>query len=283
MNETNPGLLKRYSLFIYFILAYGITWVLSILATEGLLPFQIPTIIKTFSAIVLHYGPALSGIIVASIVGGKSGVCELLGRLGRWRVDFRWYLFALFFPTVISLIAVGLDFLLGGTLPKFFSSANIPEGNPLSLIIMVFLVVFFQAGLAEEIGWRGYALPKLQSRYSALVASLILGVLWGFWHFHPQNFPSLAPLAFWYMLNIISGAILLTWLYNNTDKSILLAALFHTASNVSDCVVPTLSTISATNSIRSFIIKCLLMCLVAFAVIVLYGPSHLSRRLPYKK
>lgn len=283
MNETNPGLLKRYSLFIYFILAYGITWVLSILATEGLLPFQIPTTIKTFSAIVLHYGPALSGIIVASIVGGKSGVCELLGRLGRWRVDFRWYLFALFYPTVLSLIAVGLDFLLGGTLPKFFSSANIPAGNPLALIIMVFLVVFFQAGLAEEIGWRGYALPKLQSRYSALVASLILGVLWGLWHFHPQNFPSLAPLAFWYMLNIISGTILLTWLYNNTDKSVLLAALFHTASNVSDWVVPTLSTISATNSIRSFIIKCLLMCLVAFAVIVLYGPSHLSRRLPYKK
>lgn len=189
MNETNPGWLKRYSLFIYFILAYGITWVLSILATEGLLQFQIPTIIKTFSAIVLHYGPALSGIIVASIVGGKSGVCELLGRLGRWRVDFRWYLFALFFPTVISLIAVGLDFLLGGTLPKFFSSANIPEGNPLALIIMVFLVVFFSSRFGRGNRMAGVCTTEitipLQCAYCKSNSRCALGVV----ALPPSEFP----------------------------------------------------------------------------------------------
>jgi membrane protease YdiL (CAAX protease family) len=148
------------------------------------------------------------------------------------------------------------------------------------LIPVVFLAVFFQAGLAEEIGWRGYGLPGLQQRYSALTASLILGVIWGLWHFNPVNFASLWPQAFWFFFNILPFTVLLTWVYNNTHESLLLAVLFHTASNVCDWIVPTLPTVANASGIRPFIIQGVLVWITAIVVIAIYGPKHLSRNIP---
>jgi membrane protease YdiL (CAAX protease family) len=211
---------------------------------------------------------------------GRIGVYALLGRLGRWRVELRWYLFIFFFPLLVRLAAVGIDTLLGGKLPSFFSAAGVPEGNPVLLIPVVFLAVFFQAGLAEEIGWRGYGLPGLQQKYSALTASLILGVVWTAWHFHPQNFTLLWPIAFWYFFSIIPSTIMFTWIYNNTGESLLLAVLFHTISNVCDWIVPTLPAVADASSIRPFIIQRILTWVTAIIIIAIYGSKKLSRMIP---
>jgi CAAX protease family protein len=268
------------SLVAFFLLAYGITWGLSVLATKNLLPFTLPPLLMNACALLLHYGPAFAAIIMAAIGSGRIGVYALLGRLGRWRVGLGWYLFIFLFPLLVRLAAVGMDTLLGGKLPSFFSSSGVPKGNPAILLPVVFLAVLFQAGLAEEIGWRGYGLPGLQQRYGALTSSLILGVVWAAWHFHPLNFTLLWPLAFWYFFTIIPFAILLTWIYNNTGASILMAVLFHTASNVCDWIVPTLPAVANASSIRPFIIQGILTWVIAIIIIAIYGPKRLSRKIP---
>ncbi len=278
--NRQTGRISRTSLVIFFLLAYGITWGLSVIATKGLLPFTIPPLLMNASAVLLHYGPTIAAIIMAAIGGGGGGIFSLLGKMGRWRVGLRWYLFIFFFPLLVRLAAVGIDVLLGGKLPSFFSAEGVPGGNPALLIPVVFLAVFFQAGLAEEIGWRGYGLPGLQQRFSALTASLILGVIWALWHFHPINFAILWPRAFWYFFNILPFTVLLTWVYNNTHESLLLAVLFHTASNVSDWIVPTLPVVANASGIRPFIIQGVLVWITAIVVVAIYGPKHLSRNNP---
>jgi membrane protease YdiL (CAAX protease family) len=264
------------SLLIFFLLAFGSTWGLSVIATEHLLPVAIPAPLVTICAIVLHYGPALAAIILVGIRGGRSAIRNLLGKLGHWRVGFSWYLFIILYPLLLRLVAVGIEVLLGGHWPAFLNAAEVPAGNPALLIPVVFLLVFFQAGLAEEIGWRGYGLPGLQQRYGAVVSSLVLGLIWWFWHFHPLNFANLWPVAGWYLYNILTFSILLTWVYNNTEGSILLAALFHTASNVSDWIIPTFSVVAGSATLRPFIIQGTLGWIFAIGVIVLFGAKHLS-------
>jgi membrane protease YdiL (CAAX protease family) len=261
-------------LLAFFLLAFGITWGLSIFATKDLLPFAVPPFLLALSAILLHYGPAIAALIMV----GRAGVKDLLGKLAIWRVGFGWYLFVFFYPLTVRLAAIGLDVWLGGNPPEFFNNTIMPGVHPVLLIPVVFIVVFFQAGLAEEIGWRGYGLPGLQQHYGALTSSLILGLIWGAWHFHPQNFASLLPLTFWYFFDIVAFTILLTWVYNNTQGSLLIAALFHTASNVSDWIVPTFPGV-ADVSIRSFIIQGSLGWIVAIVIVVLYGSKHLSRKI----
>jgi uncharacterized protein len=281
MTDMKPtARISQRSLLAFFLLAYAITWGLSILGTKDLLPFSLPPVVMNVSAILLHYGPTLAAILMAASGSGRAGVRALLGRLGRWRVGLGWYVFIFLFPLLVRLAAVGIDTLMGGRLPVFFSAAGVPKGNPALVLPVVFLAVLFQAGLAEEIGWRGFGLPGLQQRYSALTASLILGVIWAAWHFHPINFPSLWPQAFWYLFNSIPFTILLTWVYNNTGGSLLLAVLFHTASNVCDWIVPTFTAVSDASGIQAFIIKGILVWVTAIIIIGIYGPKRLSRKMP---
>lgn len=268
------------SLLLFFLLAYGITWGLSALATEHTLPFDRPPLLMNLSSILLHYGPALAAIVMAGVGGGRNAIKTLLGRLGQWRVGLRWYLFVFLFPLLVRLATVGVDVLMGGQFPSFFSAGIVPEGNPLLLLPVVFLAVFFQAGLAEEIGWRGYALPGLQQRYSALTSSLILGVIWTFWHYHPENFATIWPLTFYYLIAVISLTIIMTWIQNNTQASLWLAVLFHTVSNVSDWIIPTYVVVASANGIRPFIIESLLTLATALVIIVIYGPKHLRHYIP---
>jgi len=264
--------ISQYRLSAFFLLAFGITWGLSVFATKSLLPFALPPFLVALSAIVLHYGPAIAALIMV----GHAGTKDLLRKLVIWRVKLGWYMFVFFYPLAVRLVAIDIDIWLGGSPPRFFNTSNMPSVHPALLIPFVFLIVFFQAGLAEEIGWRGYGLPGLQQRYGALTSSLILGLIWGAWHFHPQNFANLSPLAFWYFFDILAFTILLAWVYNNTGGSLLLVGLFHTASNVSDWIIPTFPGV-ADVSIRPFIIQGGLGWIVAILIIILYGSKHLSR------
>ena len=269
------------SLIVYFLLAFGITWGLSVIATKDLLPFAVPIPLRNISGILLHYGPALAAIILVGVTGGRSSLRELLGKLGHWRVGIGWYLFVFLFPPLVHLAAVVIDVLLGGQWPPFMSAATVgipAEVNPALFIPVVFLAVLFQAGLAEEIGWRGYALPGLQQRYGALTGSIILGIIWWLWHFHPLNFPAYQSIAFSFLFNILAFTILLTWIYNNTDGSILMAVLFHTVSNVSDWVIPTSAAAANITSTRPSIIQGILTWMVAIGLIMFFGAKELSRK-----
>jgi len=162
----------------------------------------------------------------------------------RWRVNRIWYLISLMGAPLVMIAALGLHFCLGGALPQFLdpnhmvtSLAQWPIG------IIVFLYIFVFSALGEEIGWRGFALPLLQTRFSPFSASLILGLIWSLWHlplfWMSGNFHQELPLS-WFLLQIFGSTFLYTWMYNHTRSSLLIMLLFHTASNAAMGLLPIL-------------------------------------------
>ena len=99
----------------------------------------------------------------------------------------------------------------------------------------------------EEVGWRGYVLPRLQAKYNALVSSLIVGVIWGLWHIPKFLAPGNTSPFGWFMIKVIADAVLYTWLYNNTKGSLLLATLFHAAGNTAGVFLPVTTTVTGNN------------------------------------
>ena len=164
------SLVRRYPLTAFFVLACALSWWPWILYSVGLLPNPI-----------VGFGPFLAALVVLAVTEGKSGVMGLLRRMVRWRVGLQWYAVALLLPIVVTLAAAALNvFLLGAQ--RTSSAADLGGWSSFLLLFLLSLFIPGLAGTWEEPGFRGYALPRLQFRYSALIASLILGVLWAFWH-----------------------------------------------------------------------------------------------------
>ena len=168
------------------------------------------------------WGVFLGGALVTGIADGRAGLKTYFSRIVRWRVGLKWYMVVLFLPLVMRLAAFGLNILSGATL-----SANIQSPTWPDLIIEA-LIVFFIIGLGEEPGFRGFALPRLMVGRSALAASLILGVLHSVWHLPMFVTGDIPPTNF---LIIMSGAILITWIFNHTRGSVLMIMLLHASLN----------------------------------------------------
>jgi membrane protease YdiL (CAAX protease family) len=160
-------------------------------------------------------------------------------RLVDWRrIGVGWYAVLLLYTPLKSCAAAALDWLLGGTGIAPEAASRLIESPLLIAPTLLFWLVF--GPIPEEPGWRGYALDGLQARTSALGASLILGVVWSLWHlplfFIPGTWQAeqvgLGTQRFWlYMLSIVVESSLYTWVYNNTQRSILAAILFHFSGN----------------------------------------------------
>jgi membrane protease YdiL (CAAX protease family) len=174
-------------------------------------------------------------VIITGLSSGREGIRSLFRKLWIVRVGFRWYAFAILGLAVVSAAAVALNNLLGISAAPLFSS-KLPEfsGTAEMLINIVLLFIFSVLFNSEELGRRGFALPKLQIRYSALTSSLILSIPWLFFHL-PLFFKlgsSQADSSFIsYGVGIIAQTVIFTWLYNNTRGSVLLAALLHASAN----------------------------------------------------
>jgi membrane protease YdiL (CAAX protease family) len=143
--------------------------------------------------------------------------------------------------------------------------------------------------LGEEVGWRGYALPALQVRYGALLASLILGVLWGLWHlpvfFNPDTSYSRLPFLL-FLVFIVPVAVLMTWLFNSTGGSVLMAMLFHAVLNTADelwkvlpeySVEPPTAAEAAAASAHYYLMVAIVLWVAAIVLVLVYGPRDLSR------
>lgn len=211
--STITAFVKRHPLAGFFVLAYALTW--------PLIPLVSVSPLLGFPAL---FGPALAAIIVSTVADGRPGLKDLLGRTVRWRVGARWYAVALGLPAVLALTAAGMHLLLGAPTPVEFGGLSV-----LSFVVFVLIV-------GEELGWRGYALPKLLARRSALTASLILGALWGAWHL-PTFFVPGAPqygLPFSaFVLLTMAYSVLIGWVYVHSRGSVLIAMLMHGAINLS--------------------------------------------------
>jgi membrane protease YdiL (CAAX protease family) len=265
LRVSNP--LKRYPLASFFVLAYGIAWAgMALLAAgEGSL-----SSIGTF-------GPAIAALVVTAANEGKAGVQTLVARLFLWRAGVKWYLIALLAPVTLELLAIPLHQLAGSAAPQFDLGdwLRLLPSHLVWLIPIVLFLVVLSSG--EEAGWRGYALPRLQARYGPLPASLILGLLWGLWHlplFWMPGTPQYGLPVPGYVLATVGYAIIYTCIYNGSKGSVLLACLYHAASN---------ATLLYANAIFPAVIRDLYLSLPALGVLViivlaLSGPGVLARR-----
>ncbi|MCS6828533.1 MAG: CPBP family intramembrane metalloprotease [Caldilinea sp.] len=177
------------------------------------------------------YGPFLAAFIVTAQTAGQEGVRELMSRLMRWRIGLGW-LAAAFSPVAVFGVVALVMRIISGTWQAaggFGQVAELPELDWLT----GWLVWILTFGLGEETGWRGFALLRLQARYSARNASLILGLLWAGWHapafFYNYELSLFSVPAF--VVGIVAGAMVLTWLYNSTGGSVLATALWHGSYN----------------------------------------------------
>ena len=254
------ALVKRHPLTTFFILAYALSWWAWILYALGLFPNPIAS-----------FGPFLAAIVVLALTEGKPGLLGLFRRMVRWRIPPGWYVVALLLPAVLAAAATVLNVLLGAEPP---SAAELNGWTGLFAIFAIVLVVPGLGGAWEEPGWRGYALPRLQSRRSALVASLILGALIAGWHLPLMV---AGQVAYSDIVLIFAGTIVYNWVFNNARGSVLIIMVMHAANNTISGSFFSPMFIGA-DSVRQSWMLALVWTVVAILVIVISGPEHLSRK-----
>jgi membrane protease YdiL (CAAX protease family) len=229
MSRRRP-LLARYPLTFYFVIAYAFSWLVWVpLALSkdgaGLFSFRSPIGASASVVIASFLGPFLSAFIMTGITEGREGMGRLLRRCVLWQVGLGWYLFTLIGIPMILMLGV---IVLPGAMASFKGLASLVAMPWLSQIVYVFL----HGPLGEEPGWRGFALPRLQRLHGPLVASLILGPLWALWHLPffwvpAWNFPPTPLNIGLFVIAAIPLTIIMTWIFNNTKGTVLMAILGH--------------------------------------------------------
>jgi membrane protease YdiL (CAAX protease family) len=225
---------RKHTLVIYFILSYAVTWSFQVplaLSTRGLIEAQIPMPIHYLGA----FGPMTAALVVTALTEGTAGIRALTSRWFRWRVGGRYYAFAILAPIALFALAVLVNRFTSGAWPdlSLLGEADyLPYLGPAGALLLWLLTY----GLGEETGWRGYALPHLQQTRSAASATLILALLWAFWHlpafFYRDTYVQMGPLGFpMFLVSITFATMVFTWLYNGTGGSLLLVISFHALFN----------------------------------------------------
>jgi len=233
------------SLLKFFSLTYAVTWTCFIAAAMilGTVASGSPRL-AGLAGLLLLFGTFAPSVVALWLTGrseGRSGTRAMLRRLLEWRVGARWYVFAVGYMAAIKLAVALVHRVAVGTWP--------PLGQEVWYAILASIVLTTVGQAGEEIGWRGYALPRLAARLGLARASVLLGVIWACWHlplfFVPgisqtgQSFPM-------YLLMVPALSVAIAWLYGHTNGSLLLAMLMHSAINQTAKIIPTADT-AATN------------------------------------
>lgn len=262
----------RYPLPVFFALACGISWTLwaplwlPALGIEGL-----PTI--PFHHALGALGPISAAFVATVLEAGLPGGWDLFRRMGLWRGRLPWILIALLAPFAVVAFAILVVWLFAGETPSLAGVGVSREFSQFSVLgVLFYNVISF--GYGEETGWRGYALPRLQARHSALVSTLLLTGGWALWHgplflYRPgYTRMDAAGIVGWFF-SLLTGAVLLTWLYNSSRGSILVVALFHATVDIA--FTSDISSPLVVNVIGG------LITLWGIAVLLIAGPRYLSR------
>ena len=243
--------IKRHPLVTFFVLAYVLSW----------WPWLLSAANNPFGSPLFPFGPMLAALLLTAVINGRVGLKALLAKVVRWRVNLRWYGMALLLPVALGLSAFGLNLLLGAPRP---TAAQLPLWATILSGLLVQLILI-QVG--EEVGWRGFALPRLLEGRSALAASLILGLLWLGWHLPSYATGTIA--AVFIPIPFIT-AFLFTWLYQHTKGSVLIAILFHAMLNTVAAILYPLFTGVYLERVLWLFVVANLLAVVVLAVIA--GP-----------
>lgn len=245
----------------FVVLAYVFAWAWSVpMAFVGLTVEQgrgWPTHIPSLAA------PLLAAVVVVGITEGRSGLLGLVARMGRWHFPPVWWLVVISPLVVLGLTVVGMA-VAGLDLPALNDFARF-GGLPAYGVAQTLLLVFVFNGLGEEVGWRGYLQDRLQLRFNPLTATLIVAVIWAVWHapffFILSTYSGFTAMTLvMFPLGLASGAIVLTWLYNRTGRSILAVALWHTLYNMA------VATAGATDLIQGVVTAAVMVAAVILVI-----------------
>ena len=211
MMSSLSSVVKRHPLITFFVLAYAISW--------GFLPIEAVRFMPA--------GPLIAALIVIPLAQGWAGLRELGSRMIRWRVRWYWYVVAIGLPLAVVMLTAGLNVALGASAP------SLAQFGSVTTVLMVFAVRLVNpadGALGEEPGWRGFALPGLQSTLSPLVATLILGVLVSGWHvpiLFLEEGGLHTPIVVGFLLGTVGVTFWYSWLFNHTGGSVLITLIAH--------------------------------------------------------
>lgn len=273
--------MKRYPTLSYFLLAFLISWGIllpEVAAERGWLSTHLPPPLLVLAG----FGPALAALLVAFASQGRKGLRDLRNRLTRVRVGVFWYLLALLLPIAIFLASLGIHLALGGEVNWKATAIREMAGDSTAAPWLLFIPALLLQALillGEELGWRGFALPRLQAKDNALIASLITGVAWALWHLPMAFAPATGALIsqvplLWFGIDILASSFLFTWVFNNTRGSLLPVLLLHAANNTAAMFLPVFSTIQA--DFRLFTIIAGLRWAIAL-IIIITGGQYFAR------
>lgn len=260
--RPNSNFIKKNSLIVFFVMSYLITIISIVIINFG----TIVSIDLIFFYISI-WSPTISAIIIAGIIGGWSEIKQLLSGFLKWKVGAFWY-FTGFFLMIGPLVFTLFYLLFGGEAP----------GNPGltgGLIIITLINTIINGPLSEEAGWRGFALPKLESRFGSLISSLILGIIWACWHI-PFYFIEQRMPFYIFIILVLVITILMTWGYNNTKGSLLITVIFHFSFNFNGAFITGI--LGLLPMMIFYIGGSVMIGIYVIVVIIFAGPSKLSRK-----
>jgi hypothetical protein len=247
------------------LLTFGSAWLIwsPLLVAEYLyLTLPVPSLVFITLG---TFAPSITALFLTWRYAGGNELRRLLGRGLIWRTSPIWYVITIAGPALIMLLAMGIHVLLGGTAPDY-----VPFGARWLIVAVNFVLVLLIGGpLGEEFGWRGFALPSLETRFSPPWDSLILGIIWTVWHLPLFSISDSAqnglPFGL-YALLTIPLTILITWVYHGSGDSLLLVMLFHAAVNTWSG--PLMISPESAGSTRPFTLVVILTWAMALLVVI---------------
>jgi membrane protease YdiL (CAAX protease family) len=246
---TPVALLGKFPLTSYFIIALVFSWAVVLIVLLGYLP-------ENFMAVVpITLGPTVAALVMTVVTEGRAGIRRLLARFVLWKVPFVWYLFI--FLGIPLVFILGTVFLPGSAA----SFDHLSAATWLSYLWKFPLVLAVGGPLLEEPGWRGFALARLQAKWGPLVGTLILGFLWAAWHYPQYLMPGWAAqnggfnvrAVAVFTLSVMLLTIVMSWVFNNTRGSLLVAILLHASINTFSIYIGPMFPAQATSQVNLFV------------------------------
>lgn len=287
--------IKRHPVLTFYVLAFAISWVgiLLIIGGPGAIPGTSEQVerLSLFVMLAWFAGPSIAGVLLTGLVDGRAGLRALLSRLRKWRVGVRWYAVALLTaPLLFMAVLLPLSLFSPAFLPGLFTTDD-------KAFRLLFGLAYglIGGGFLEELGWTGFAVPKLRERHSAVTTALIVGVLWGAYHFSVVFWMSSStigaiPLALFLTvrgIDLLVGQlpafrVLMVWVYDRTGGSLPVAMLMHAMLSASMLILAPLA-IPAGAPFLTYILVSSAAAWVVVAAVALASHGQIARPPLYKE
>jgi membrane protease YdiL (CAAX protease family) len=277
---TITAFIKQHPVVAYFALVFAISWggILIVVGSGGY-PGTAEQVerLSLFVMLALFAGPSITGILLTSLVSGWAGLRELRSRLLRWRVGARWYAVALLFaPLLVTAVLLALSLRAPAFLPHLLTTSD-------KVYWLLFGISYglIGGGFLEELGWTGFAVPRLRLRYGVLTTGVIVGLLWAAWHVLVTFWMSgdvtgalsldiFLPAIVFYAGSLPAYRVLLVWVYDHTG-SLPVVMLMHAFFSASRIILDPKALALAPGLIYNLILAAALWIIVAVVAVASHG------------